>query len=302
MTQVIKARRGSWLWRKKTKRIITLSGISLLVLIGLLIVISYRQEEGVHRGTEQQLAAYVEPEYEESNEYPISDVAKDMPEPELASPLEQSEIEISEFLEDDVIDVITTLSNSEALSYLALVNRNFRLSSDFSPSDLSVVSALNTYGNINQWITMRETAARALESMLATAHEEGGHVIIIISGYRSYTTQTAVHDNAIINYGESEALRLSAFPGHSEHQLGLAMDISTFSLGGQLSTEFSSTPEGIWVRNNAHRFGFIIRYPQDREAETGFTYEPWHLRYIGVDPATQIFNNGMILEEFLESN
>ena len=191
------------------------------------------------------------------------------------------------------------ISSEEALSDLVLVNRHFRLSSDFSPPDLVVVNALNIYGTTNQWITMRATAARALEDMLDAAYDEEEHVIIIVSGYRSYDTQMAVHNNHIADRGEAEARRISARPGHSEHQLGLAMDLSTFSLGGELSSQFSSTPEGAWIRDNAHRFGFIIRYPANREADTGFIYEPWHLRYVGVDTAGQMFGTDMILEEFL---
>jgi len=194
------------------------------------------------------------------------------------------------------------ISNAEAMSYLALVNRHFRVSSNFSPNDLSVVNALNIYGSLNQQIQMRTTAARALEAMLDAAYEEGGHVLIIISGYRSYEMQTATHNYHIANRGEEEARRISARPGHSEHQLGLAMDLSTFALGGQLSTEFSSTPEGMWIRDNAHRFGFIIRYPADREADTGFTYEPWHLRYIGIEAAIQMHGSDQILEEFILEN
>jgi len=196
----------------------------------------------------------------------------------------------------------TEISHADGMSYLALVNRHFRLSSDFSPADLSVVNALNIYGNMNQWIQMRATAARAMELMLDTAYEDEGHVIIIVSGYRSYETQTSVHNNHIANRGEAEARRVSARPGHSEHQLGLAMDLSTFGLGGQLSSQFSSTPEGNWIKNHAHRFGFIIRYPANREPDTGFIYEPWHLRYIGVEAATQMYGTGWILEEFLLRN
>ena len=189
--------------------------------------------------------------------------------------------------------IVRTLTTAEALSYLALVNRDFRLSSNFSPNDLRIVNVNSMHGSHR----MRGTAARHAEDMF---HEAGraGHTLLAISGYRSYATQTVVHNNAINAMGIEAAMRVSARPGHSEHQLGLALDLSTHGLGGALSPNFSSTPEGRWVRNNAHRFGFIIRYPQNREADTGFVYEPWHIRFVGVDAATQIFNRGMILEEF----
>jgi LAS superfamily LD-carboxypeptidase LdcB len=99
-----------------------------------------------------------------------------------------------------------------------------------------------------------------------------------------------------------EARRISAVPGHSEHQLGLGMDISTMELEGELSSAFLSSPEGMWVQNNAHRFGFIISYPEGREEDTGFIFEPWHVRYVGVEPATTMFETGQILEEYLWYN
>jgi len=209
--------------------------------------------------------------------------------------LEQNETSTnsSRIPEDDAV----TISYAEALSYLALVNRHFRLSSTFSPADLSEVNVSSIMGTH----LMRSTAARAAENLFQAANSEGNHVLVATSGYRSYATQLATHNHWISTMGESEARRVSARAGHSEHQLGLALDVTTHALGG-LSQQFSTTAEGQWVGQNAHRFGFIIRYPANREADTGFIYEPWHLRYIGVDAATQIFENGMILEEFLEIN
>ena len=198
----------------------------------------------------------------------------------------------SGFPEDNAI----TISSSDALSYLALVNRHFRVSSQFSPGDLSVVNVQSILGVHS----MRSTAARAIENLFEAAAEEG-HILVATSGYRSYATQQATHNHFISTRGETEARRVSARPGHSEHQLGLAIDITTPTLGN-LSSTFSSTPEGTWVRENAHHFGFIIRYPAGREADTGFIYEPWHLRYVGTDTATQMFGSGLILEEFLGIN
>ena len=188
-----------------------------------------------------------------------------------------------------------TLSQAEALSYLALVNQNIRLSSDFSPNDLTVVNVLGDSQHL-----LRVTAAYAIEDLFHAALEEGGYFLLIVSAYRSYATQVATHDQFIEEWGVVEARRISAQAGHSEHQLGLAVDISTLALGGQLSEAFSDSAEGHWVRENAHRFGFIVRYPQNREADTGFVYEPWHLRYVGVDAATEMFYHGLILEEYLE--
>ena len=191
-------------------------------------------------------------------------------------------------------DNSTLISNSDALSYLALVNRNFRLADNFSPGDLRRVNV----ASINGTHSMRSTAAAAAENLFQAAQDEGGHSLVATSGYRSFWTQQSTHNHWINVLGATEARRVSARPGHSEHQLGLALDITTHALGS-LSQQFSSTPEGIWIRENAHRFGFIIRYPAGREAETGYIYEPWHIRFIGVDAATQMFGSGLILEQFL---
>lgn len=196
-------------------------------------------------------------------------------------------------------DDATLLTYEEAMSYTALVNRCYKLAPDFTPSDLSIVNALNIYGNMNQWIQLRTSAARAIEDMLNDAYETEGHVILIISGYRSYENQLGIHESAVLSLGPVEALRSSARAGHSEHQLGLAMDITTHSLGGHLSSTFSSTPEGHWIQNNAHRFGFVISFPYGREKDTGIMYEPWHIRYVGVEVATNMHENDYILEEYL---
>ena len=199
-----------------------------------------------------------------------------------------------EIVEDEDLPII--LSDSESQSYLALVNHNFKLAADFTPDDLTRIGV----ESLNGTHFLRLTAARAAEDLFSAAYDEEEFTLLAGSGYRSYDVQEAVHHNWINVLGVEEASRISARPGHSEHQLGLALDISTHALGGYLTEEFSTTPEGEWVRENAHRFGFIVRYPQEREDDTGFAYEPWHIRYVGIDVATEIFYNEQILEEYLE--
>ena len=91
----------------------------------------------------------------------------------------------------------------------------------------------------------------------------------------------------------------SARPGHSEHQTGLTIDITSESVHEGLTEAFGETEEGEWVAQNAHRFGYIIRYPQNRVSETGYQYEPWHLRYVGVKIATEIYEDQLILEDYV---
>ncbi len=105
--------------------------------------------------------------------------------------------------------------------------------------------------------------------------------IVAISGYRSYDHQASLYANYVQQYGQETADTIAARPGHSEHQTGLAMDVGNASGVCALQDCFERTPVGVWVANNAHEYGFIIRYPDGEQGVTGYTYEPWHLRYVG---------------------
>ena len=113
----------------------------------------------------------------------------------------------------------------------------------------------------------------------------------LLSGYRSYYTQQYLYNSYVSTYGRESADTFSARPGHSEHQTGLAFDV------GSIDDYYGDTPAGIWLKENAHYYGFIIRYPKGKEHITGYKYEPWHIRYLGVDIATDIYNKGVTLEE-----
>jgi len=194
----------------------------------------------------------------------------------------------------------TVLSNEAALDYLALVNRCYRMASDFSPHDLRFVNVpqVNTWSG-NHYL--RESAATALEALFAEINAIDGMSLVLSSAYRDFNLQALFFNNNVDRLGLEAAMQVSAMPGHSEHQLGLGADLSTPALEGQgwLTNAFSTTPEGEWVGQNAHRFGFIISFPYNQTENTGFIYEPWHLRYVGVEIAAQIFEQGLVLEEFL---
>ncbi|MCU7558246.1 M15 family metallopeptidase [Macrococcus capreoli] len=117
-------------------------------------------------------------------------------------------------------------------------------------------------------------------------------------GYRSYTTQKYLYNNYVYQYGTAYANRISAKPGTSEHQLGLAMDIKDGTNYGTLTTAFEYTRASKYLQNNAHKYGFIIRYLKGKEKITGFMYEPWHIRYVGRTHATRIKQNNVTLEEY----
>ncbi|MBR5447157.1 MAG: M15 family metallopeptidase, partial [Clostridia bacterium] len=135
-------------------------------------------------------------------------------------------------------------------------------------------------------------ANTALNEMFAAAKEDGLN-LFVRSGFRSYATQKWLYENYVAQDGKEEADRYSARPGHSEHQTGLGIDIN------KADSSFEGTPEAIWLAANCHKFGFIIRYPQGKEHITGYMYEPWHVRYVGMDHAPVIYEKGLCLEEYL---
>ena len=179
-------------------------------------------------------------------------------------------------------------STTEAASPWVVVNKQHSLNPlQYAPSDL--VSA----GGSQQ---MRQEATTALAKLFAGAKAEG-LTLQALSGYRSYARQQTVYQNYVNTYGQAEADTFSANPGYSEHQTGWAIDIG----GGGCGIEdcFANTPHGKWVAANGHKYGFIVRYPAGKQAVTGYKYEPWHIRYVGVELATEMHSqNVQTLEEF----
>lgn len=150
----------------------------------------------------------------------------------------------------------------------------------------------NDLVNVGNNQLMRAEAALAFAQM-QKAMADDGKPIQPSSGYRSYATQETLYNNYVAKDGQAEADRYSARPGHSEHQTGLTMDLN------DITEAFAKTPQYTWLKANAHKFGFIERYPEDKESVTGYMFEPWHWRYIGVSAATDMFNKKVTtLEEY----
>ncbi|MFO8068401.1 MAG: M15 family metallopeptidase [Alkalibacterium sp.] len=185
----------------------------------------------------------------------------------------------------------------EPASFSVLVNKQYSLPEDYVPENLVTVEVPTVLPNpeIKQ---MRQVAADALKEMFDAA-ETSGIILHARSGYRSYQTQVQLFNNYVNSHGEEAANKYSARPGESEHQTGLVMDVTSESVGLQLTEEFGNTEEGTWVSNNAHEFGFIIRYLEGKEDITGYVYEPWHIRYLGPELATDVFESGLSYEEYL---
>ncbi|MFB1082959.1 D-alanyl-D-alanine carboxypeptidase family protein [Jeotgalibacillus sp. JSM ZJ347] len=142
--------------------------------------------------------------------------------------------------------------------------------------------------------------ARAAYNEMQAAALEAGYSLVAFSTYRSYDYQTDLYNRYVEQHGQEEADRFSARPGYSEHQTGLGFDIGA---EGQeehwASDSFKDTEEAKWLAENAHQYGFILRYPAGKEHITGYQYESWHFRYLGKDLATKVYNSGLTLEEYL---
>lgn len=178
--------------------------------------------------------------------------------------------------------------------YLFLVNREYTLSSDYVPQDLVKPKVQANNNNI----LLRADAAAALEEMFQAAKDEQGLSLVAVSGYRSYGKQSVIFSNKVKKVGKTKALLLVAPPGASEHQLGLAMDLGS-KKNTSLTESFFNTPEGKWVAENCHRFGFIIRYKEEWADITGYAYEPWHVRYVGKEHAARIYELDIPFETYV---
>lgn len=144
---------------------------------------------------------------------------------------------------------------------------------------------------------LRLEAADAYKQ-LAKAAKTAGVNIIPVSGYRSYSQQASLYDSYVRQYGQATADTIAARPGHSEHQTGLAMDIGNASGVCALQACFANTPAGKWAAENCWEYGFVIRYPAGAEATTGYTYEPWHLRYVGGRDLANAVKSAGTLEDY----
>ena len=166
---------------------------------------------------------------------------------------------------------------------------------DHAPSDLVAPEVRMTTEN---QLLLRETAARALEELIAAAAEDG-QVLAMTSGYRSYDAQVGLYENRHAAVGTEETDELVARPGYSEHQTGLAVDVISIENPDCIQGHcFADTPEGQWVAENAAAHGFVIRYLEGAQEITGYDFEPWHLRYVGPDTAQEVTAEGLTLEEY----
>ncbi len=180
---------------------------------------------------------------------------------------------------------------------LALVSKETTLKSDYKPSDLQRIPSYMNSSHTT--IYLRAEALTKLEQLWEAAEADGVNLLRIRSAYRSYSTQDRLFSDYASRHGEAQANRFSARPGQSEHQLGTTVDFGGTSVDFQAA--YADTEQGRWLADNAHLYGFVMSYPAGKEHITGYIFEPWHYRYIGVNAAMEWKQSGKTLIEFLET-
>lgn len=222
----------------------------------------------------------------------------------------------------------SVLTTDLSKNYLLLANKTNQLGSSYVPLQLTTLTCATAY---EMQLDMR--AAQALYAMLAEMKAAGVSDVKVTSAYRSYEYQVSTYNSYVqkeMSYISEDAKRVfgqsyiqenylakkifkltredaetvvqsySALPGQSEHQTGLCVDFITSDMGGQLTEAFENTAAFAWLSQNAYKFGFILRYPKGKEDVTGYTYEPWHYRFVGREAATDIFVGNITLEQYLQ--
>ncbi len=233
----------------------------------------------------------------------------------------------------DVDESILTTGLDPA--YLVLANKEHPLDADYAPSDMAPIS--DVYTHYQEDLEMESRAAAALVAMIEEMYAVGVRDVMVTSAYRSYFYQQQVYNGhlqkeqnaftqeAYLCLGEDYILQkyfdedgnaialgldradaqtvvasYSAVPGQSEHQTGLCVDLITSDMKDKLTVDFENKAAFAYLSENAHKFGFILRYPKGKEEITGYVYEPWHYRFVGREVATEIYRCGLALEEYLQ--
>lgn len=188
-------------------------------------------------------------------------------------------------------------SINDAASLWVVVNKGRILPSTYVPANLVAPNIPLRLSASSSEMHVRADTAQAMETMF-TAAESVGVKLMLASGYRSYNEQIGLYNGYVSSQGQAAADASSARPGHSEHQTGLAADVEPASRTCEVEECFDTTSEGQWLAANCYKYGFIIRYQKGQESLTGYEYEPWHIRYVGIALAAQIHSSGKTLEQF----
>ncbi|MGO4545282.1 M15 family metallopeptidase [Paenibacillus sp. 2TAB23] len=181
-----------------------------------------------------------------------------------------------------------------------LVNKQRKLPEDYNPSDLVYPEVAFIFSEKLEKRKLRQEAAVALEELFSAA-EDDSILLAGVSAYRSHNTQKTLFERYVKRDGLEKARTYSAFPGTSEHETGLAIDVSGSDGKCAAADCFADTKEALWLAEHADEYGFIVRYPEGKEEITGYQYEPWHLRFVGKELAAELSESGETLEEYYDA-
>ena len=185
----------------------------------------------------------------------------------------------------------TTLSSIQKIT-----NKSHPIDSGYVPVDLTVV---NVNSNGTQYL--RQEAASELAKMFAAAHKDGSD-LYLVSGYRSYSQQLDLYNTYVSTDGKALADSYDAIPGACEHQLGLAVDLSDGNRDHDIDDSFELTAAYQWLLKHSYEYGYILRFPPEKESITGIAYNPWSFRFIGIEEAKKVYDSGLTLEEYYKVN
>lgn len=264
-----KRRNKRYVRRRRRAMMILVSGIVLLILLVIGVTAGIIKYVNNKKQTEQNMAQTPQVQQEQeivSQEETTTQSLKDLHADETVEGGEVQSV-TSKGYAIQVIDGVTYIGG------VMIVNKTYTLPAGYAPGDLL------------------PEVKEAFEVMQKAAAAEGLN-IYISSGYRSYTRQQTLYNNYVKTDGKELADTYSSRPGHSEHQSGLCFDLNT------IDDSFGATPESAWLEKHAQEYGFIIRFPKGKDEQTGYQYEPWHLRYLGVEMAQKVYSSGLSLEEY----
>ena len=189
------------------------------------------------------------------------------------------------------------------MNYTILVNKEFPLEENYIPSNLVITD--NNENNFHKFVNpnlkpmINEKVFEQFKKLQKAAIKDK-YNFIIDSGYRSYSYQQEIFNSIELEKGIKYAKKYVALPGYSEHQTGLAIDIAV--IRNKIFCDELTIDEAEWLKNNAYKYGFILRYPEGKESITGYNYEPWHYRYVGEELSTIIYKNNLTLEEYYKKS
>ena len=270
--------RKSRMDRNKNKKPIIIGSIISVVLFAL-IAVGYIYKDELFSSKSTTESEEVTPDIVETQEELNEAVVEDNKQPDT----EQQDEQPDKMIEVDAGGypiAVAAVVEPTYIDGILIANKKYPLPEDFNPGE--------------------NAEARAAFEQMATDAKALGFDLVAFSGFRSYEYQTTLYNNYVNRDGKEAADRYSARPGHSEHQTGLAFDVGEKSREDLwLTAEFGETPAGKWLADNAYKYGFILRYPEGKEDVTGFMYEAWHFRYLGVEKATEVKQTGLTLEEYL---